>query len=241
VERLRVERLPLPPGALHQSLEPLRSANRLEEAVAREEGMVDEAGVHGVLQPVEGFEEETWPGPARVDANALRLSHAGLEPVTLQFPEGVFSALRRSPDEFARELRLAAAIHWYGRGEVSQEKACLAGAPIVVPEAVAREVLRWGEDDPARRALAWDLGAGESVVLGWALAHPGVTAVIEDLAARRCAQALRLPVRGTLGLVLTARSRGSIPSARRVLGELREAGMYLSDAVADRALALVGE
>jgi predicted HTH domain antitoxin len=43
--------------------------------------------------------------------------------VTLQFPEGVFSALRRSPDEFARELRLAAAIHWYGRGEVSQEKA----------------------------------------------------------------------------------------------------------------------
>ena len=43
--------------------------------------------------------------------------------VTLQFPEGVFSALRRSPDEFARELRLAAAVHWYERGEVSQEKA----------------------------------------------------------------------------------------------------------------------
>jgi len=31
--------------------------------------------------------------------------------------------LRRSPDEFARELRLAAAIHWYERGEISQEKA----------------------------------------------------------------------------------------------------------------------
>jgi predicted HTH domain antitoxin len=29
----------------------------------------------------------------------------------------------RSPDEFARELRLAAAIHWYERGAVSQEKA----------------------------------------------------------------------------------------------------------------------
>jgi predicted HTH domain antitoxin len=43
--------------------------------------------------------------------------------VTLQFPEGVFSALRRSPEEFARELRLAAAVHWYERGEVSQEKA----------------------------------------------------------------------------------------------------------------------
>jgi predicted HTH domain antitoxin len=43
--------------------------------------------------------------------------------VTLQFPEGVFSALRRSPEEFARELRLAAAVHWYERGEISQEKA----------------------------------------------------------------------------------------------------------------------
>jgi len=43
--------------------------------------------------------------------------------LTLQFPDDVFSALRRSPEEFARELRLAAAIHWYARGEISQEKA----------------------------------------------------------------------------------------------------------------------
>ena len=43
--------------------------------------------------------------------------------ITLQLDEDVFSTLRRSPDEFARELRLAAAIHWYERGEVSQEKA----------------------------------------------------------------------------------------------------------------------
>ena len=43
--------------------------------------------------------------------------------VTLELPEEVFSALRRSPEEFARELRLAGAIHWYERGEVSQEKA----------------------------------------------------------------------------------------------------------------------
>lgn len=45
--------------------------------------------------------------------------------VTLDLPEDVFSALRRSPEEFARELRLAAAIHWYQRGQISQEKAAL--------------------------------------------------------------------------------------------------------------------
>ena len=43
--------------------------------------------------------------------------------VTLELPEEIFSALRLSPNEFVRELRLAAAIHWYGRGEISQEKA----------------------------------------------------------------------------------------------------------------------
>jgi predicted HTH domain antitoxin len=43
--------------------------------------------------------------------------------LTLDLPEAVFSALRRSPEEFIRELRLAAAIHWYARGEISQEKA----------------------------------------------------------------------------------------------------------------------
>ena len=43
--------------------------------------------------------------------------------VSFELPEDVFSALRRSPEELARELRLAAAVHWYERGEVSQEKA----------------------------------------------------------------------------------------------------------------------
>jgi predicted HTH domain antitoxin len=43
--------------------------------------------------------------------------------IQLDLPEDVFSSLRRSPDEFARELRLAAAIYWYSRGEVSQEQA----------------------------------------------------------------------------------------------------------------------
>ena len=43
--------------------------------------------------------------------------------VHLDLPEDLFSALRRSPDEFVREMRVAAAIHWYQRGQVSQEKA----------------------------------------------------------------------------------------------------------------------
>lgn len=48
---------------------------------------------------------------------------AMMKEITLQISEDAFSALRRSPEEFAREMRLAAAIHWYARGEISQEKA----------------------------------------------------------------------------------------------------------------------
>jgi predicted HTH domain antitoxin len=43
--------------------------------------------------------------------------------VTLDIPVEVLSALRQSPSEFLREMRLAAAMHWYARGTISQEKA----------------------------------------------------------------------------------------------------------------------
>ena len=43
--------------------------------------------------------------------------------ITLELDDDVLTALSSSPQEFARELRLAAAIHWYKRGELSQEKA----------------------------------------------------------------------------------------------------------------------
>lgn len=43
--------------------------------------------------------------------------------INLDFPTDVVSALRRSPQEFARDLRIAAAVHWYARGEVSHERA----------------------------------------------------------------------------------------------------------------------
>jgi len=43
--------------------------------------------------------------------------------ITMKLDEDVLSALRRSPHEFVNEMRLAAAIHWYKRGEISQENA----------------------------------------------------------------------------------------------------------------------
>jgi len=48
--------------------------------------------------------------------------------ITIDLPEDAFSALRSSPEDFVKEMRLAAAAKWYEIGLVSQSKAAeLAG------------------------------------------------------------------------------------------------------------------
>jgi predicted nucleic acid-binding protein len=136
----------------------------------------------------------------------------------------------------------------------------LSAGDVVVPAPVYEELSRRGASDdttiaiektpwirvvpaPERPAsiLSWDLGDGESSVLAWALANPGSEVIIDDLAARRCAAALRIDVRGTLGLVLLGKRNGRLERARPVLEVLRASGMYLSDDIVNRALELVGE
>jgi predicted HTH domain antitoxin len=46
--------------------------------------------------------------------------------ITIELPAEVVPATT-TPEEFARELRLAAAIHWYSRGEISQGKGAQIG------------------------------------------------------------------------------------------------------------------
>lgn len=131
---------------------------------------------------------------------------------------------------------------------------------VVVPAAVAIEIQQYGVKDVTAQAIAltdwlivvetppvseliqsWDLGPGESAVLTWGDVHPNTEVIVDDLAARRCAVALGIPVRGTLGLVLTAKQRGTIGAARPILEQMRDSGMYLSERVMNQALALVGE
>ncbi len=43
--------------------------------------------------------------------------------MTIEIPEEALGALRRAPQDFARELRLAAAVKWYELKLLSQERA----------------------------------------------------------------------------------------------------------------------
>jgi predicted HTH domain antitoxin len=40
--------------------------------------------------------------------------------LTVEVPDDAFAALRRSPKEFAQEMRIAAAIQWYQQSAISQ-------------------------------------------------------------------------------------------------------------------------
>jgi len=136
----------------------------------------------------------------------------------------------------------------------------VAGERLVVPAAVMDEISAKGPSDPTVQAIAradwldvvptpalpariqaWDLGKGESSVLTWGHMHPGTEVIVDDLAARRCAAALAIPVRGTLGLVLVAKKRAIIPHARPVVDRLRQSGMYLSDRLVNEVLAWIDE
>lgn len=131
---------------------------------------------------------------------------------------------------------------------------------LVVPEAVIREieagsdrdrtadqikalpsVLRADDQPVPDRIRFWDLGAGESQVLAHGLERPGSEVVLDDLAARRCARSLDLPMIGTLGVVILCRHRGVVSAARPVIEALLDAGLRLKPALMDSALAKVGE
>ncbi len=95
---------------------------------------------------------------------------------------------------------------------------------VLVPEPVAFEIRQKGPDDISAKSLAgipwiavvpaptvpqpileWGLGPGESSVLALAFQNRGIDAIIDDLAARKCAASLGIPVRGTPGIVLAAK------------------------------------
>jgi predicted nucleic acid-binding protein len=130
---------------------------------------------------------------------------------------------------------------------------------VLIPAAVAEEILAGPAGDPASVALAarslgepvptasrvevveWGLGAGETAVLSLAL-ETGATAVIDDREARAAARSLGVRVIGTLGVVILARQEGRIPAAASVIAELRRAGLRLDEALLRQALRqFVGE
>ncbi len=130
---------------------------------------------------------------------------------------------------------------------------------VVVPEAVWLEILDGPHQDraaqllptlewlrkesvaPFRDVVRWDLGDGETAVLSYAVAHPDVTPVLDDMAAKKCATSLGIPTLGTGSLMILAKEYGLINSVEEAVLRLRDAGLWITNAVIDMLKTQAGE
>jgi len=131
---------------------------------------------------------------------------------------------------------------------------------IWIAPAVANEIqegLQKGYNVPAPSAYPWlriveprsipsqwfalDLGPGELATIALALENPHCIVLLDDAVARRIAQAAGLKIWGTLKILLEAKSQGLIERVDPVLERLKKSGLWMSDDLRRKILALAGE
>jgi predicted nucleic acid-binding protein len=129
-----------------------------------------------------------------------------------------------------------------------------------IPTAVweeLREGQRKGHDVPKPGDYAWlsvvdpkampsewlslDLGPGELAEKALALENPTHVILLDDLLARRTAQAAGLIVWGTLKVLLEGKAQGLTDKIEPFVNRLENAGMWLSNEIRQRILVLAGE
>lgn len=133
---------------------------------------------------------------------------------------------------------------------------------IIIPQAVYREVTE--KNDTASKAVLsacgdWikvesirnvdeyaiyhaKLHAGEVEVMILAQQLPKADlVVIDDMAARKTAEFLKLPLSGTVGVLIKAKNKGIVSEIMPIIGELEKNGFFISDRIKNMIKAKVGE
>lgn len=86
-----------------------------------------------------------------------------------------------------------------------------------------------------------ELDRGEAEVLALALERPPRLVIIDERRARAYAKRLKLPLTGTVGVLIQAKRQGHIPALQPLLTQLIANGFHLHSKLVKQALALVGE
>jgi predicted nucleic acid-binding protein len=85
------------------------------------------------------------------------------------------------------------------------------------------------------------LDAGEAEALALARAAHGRLLIIDELRGRSAARQLGLPISGSVGMLLEAKSIGLIPFVRPYLDQMKVQGRYIGPKLLSQALSLSGE
>lgn len=95
--------------------------------------------------------------------------------------------------------------------------------------------------NPNRAAVYAGLDEGEAQVLVLAEEQEASLVLIDERKARRYAERLKLPLSGTLGVLLLAKEEGVISAISPLLKAMQEVGLYLHGDLVKRVLKLAGE
>lgn len=125
---------------------------------------------------------------------------------------------------------------------------------VVIPEEVRHELARtfshlpaWIYVEQIKDPLAVEnfklrVHRGEAAAIQLAIELSADRLLIDDFKGRQLAQSEGIHIIGLLGVVLFARSKGLIPSARHILNRLQsETNFYLAERIKEAALASIGE
>lgn len=94
----------------------------------------------------------------------------------------------------------------------------------------------------SEEVLVWNLGDGETDVLSLAFANKKThTALVDDRAARKCAETLNIKTLGTGGILVLAKKRGLINSVGESIKKLQSVGLYISDEIIELLKKQAGE
>jgi predicted nucleic acid-binding protein len=123
--------------------------------------------------------------------------------------------------------------------EVAGQGADEPGAPEV--RAATYLTVAAAPGDPLQVALRSELDAGEAAALSLAKRVGADLVLIDERKGRLVAHRLGFRVRGTVGVLLDAKTAGLVLSVRDALVELRAAGVWMSDSLFEEALRIAGE
>jgi len=84
-------------------------------------------------------------------------------------------------------------------------------------------------------------GRGEAETIALAIERSPAVALIDERAAREVCRELGIAVRGTLGVLLAAKTLGHIVSVRPILDKLRATGFWLDDGTLQAVLEIAEE
>lgn len=86
-----------------------------------------------------------------------------------------------------------------------------------------------------------DLDRGEAEVLALAEEHPNSTVAIDERKARRYAQKAKIPLIGTLGILLVAKESQIVSAVKPLIEELQNNGLFFDPKLIEKVLEMAGE